>query len=452
MGTASPTDFDAGGHSLAMNVTSLDFTRYFKDVASGLNIAFGTEYRSENFEIFAGEVASYATFDTTGIAIVNPAIQSPFVNEFGQQPSGGSQGFPGYSPANQVDRNRSNIGFYADAEVNLSKEFLLAAALRFEDYSDFGNTLNYKLAARYKVAESLSLRASVSSGFRAPSLTQIHYNLVFNNIIAGRSERTLLASNTSTVAKQFGIPSLTEEEANNLAVGFTYNNSGFTATVDFYQISVDDRIVLTDVFDASSLNVGADAAQFFANGVDTKTTGVDIVLNYKRTLNESTRVNFGIAANFNDTEIQNINSMGLNKFTFFGPFSQAYLEAAAPDYKIGVNAALMLGDLNVQLNYTHFSEVILQDFQWVDSPATNQAEADALFEVATDVYEAAGSLDLSVGYNINNNLTLTIGANNLLNTYPTPQFDGWTDQGGFNDSVQMGSDGMYLFGRVGLNF
>jgi len=452
LGGASPTDFDAGGHSLDMNVTALDFSKYYKEVLQGLNFAFGLEYRSENFQIFAGEEASYSTYDVNGIAITNPALQDPFVNEFGQQPSGGSQGFPGYSPANAVDRNRSNIGFYGDLEANLSKDFLIAAALRYENYSDFGNTLNYKLAARYKLLDDFSLRASVSSGFRAPSLAQIHYNLLFNNIVAGRSVRTLLASNTSTVAKGFGIESLTQEEAVNLAAGFTYKKGGFTATVDAYQIDVDDRIVLTDVFDASDLGVGADAAQFFANGVDTKTTGIDIVLAYKHYLDGGNGFNAGVAANFNNTEIEAINSGKLNEFTFFGPFSQAYLEAAAPDYKIGINAGLELGNLDIQATYTLFSEVIIQDFQWVDSPATNQAEADALFAVATDIYEAVGTLDLSIRYSFNDYLNLTIGANNLLNTYPTPQFDGWTDQGGFNDSVQMGSDGQFLFTRLGFKF
>lgn len=94
----------------------------------------------------------------------------------------------------------------------------------------------------------------------------------------------------------------------------------------------------------------------------------------------------------------------------------------------------------------------LQDFQWVDTPATNQAEADALYEVATDIYEAAMTLDISASYVISKYIDFTIGANNLLNEYPTPQFDGWTDQGGFNDSVQMGSDGAYYFSRVGIRF
>ena len=452
LGSASPTDFEAGGHSLNMNVTGLNFSKYFGDIMSGLNIAFGSEYRSENFQIFAGQEASYATYDSLGRAIIDPSTQVSFVNEFGQTPSGGSQGFPGYSPSNEVDRNRSNIGFYTDVELNASEDFLIGAALRYENYSDFGNTVNYKLSARYKLMDGLSARASVSSGFRAPSLAQIHYNLIFNNIVGQRSERTLLASNTSTVAKQFGINPLTEEKANNIAAGFTYKKSGITATVDFYQISVDDRIVLTDVFDASALNVGADAAQFFTNGVDTKTTGVDLVLGYKHMLTDENTINVGIAANFNNTEIESINSGELNPFTFFGPFSQAYLEAAAPDFKIGFNAGANFGKLNVQLGYTLFSEVIIQDFQWVDSPATNQAEADALFAVATDTYESTGTLDLSLGYELSKNFSLTVGANNLLNTYPTAQFDGWTDQGGFNDSVQMGSDGMFLFTRIGFNF
>ncbi len=453
LGAASSTEFDAGGHSLAMNTTGLDFSKFYDGIGSGFNFAFGMEYRTENFEIFAGEEASYALYDTLGVAITNPAVQVPAVDSNGDQLPGGSQGFPGYSPSNAVDKNRSNLGAYLDAEYNITSDFLLGAALRYETYSDFGETFNYKVASRYKVGSKFSLRASVSSGFRAPSLAQIHYNLLFNNIVAGRSVRTLLASNTSTVTKAFGIESLTEEKAFNGSVGFTLNFGNFTATVDAYSIAVDDRIILTDNFDARSLNVGAEAAQFFANGVDTRTQGIDIVLNYKQLLNNGAS-NFiaGIAANFNSLEIDAINSGDLNEFTFFGPFSQAYLEAAAPDYKIGLNLAYNSPKLSVNANLTQFSEVILQDFQWVDTPASTQAEADALFEVASDVYEAALTLDLSVTYRFSRHLNFAIGANNLLNTYPTPQFDGWTDQGGFNDSVQMGSDGTYIFGRLGFSF
>ncbi len=453
LGSASPTEFDAGGHELGMNLTTLDFSKFIDDIASGLNIAFGTEFRSENFQIFAGEEGSYAIYDTNGIAITNPAIQVPFVNAFDQQPPGGSQGFPGYRPANVVDRNRTNISFYGDVELNATEQFLIGGAIRYEKYSDFGSTFNYKLASRFKITDGFSLRASLSSGFRAPSLVQIHYNLLFNNIVAGSSLRTLLAANTSTVARGFGIDPLKEETAQNFAAGFTFKHGGFSATIDGYLITVDDRIILTDIFDASDLGVGADAAQFFANGVDTKTSGVDVVLNYKHHLNDAgSSISVGLAGNINNTEIENINSGNLNEFTFFGPFSRAYLEAAAPDYKFGINVAYSAGSFDASVGWTQFSEVTLQDFQWVDSPATTQSEADALFKVASDVYEAAGTLDASLSYRFGEHFKLTLGANNLLNTYPTPQYDGWTDQGGFNDSVQMGADGAYYFGRLGFRF
>jgi iron complex outermembrane receptor protein len=453
LGDASPTDFDAGGHSLSQNTTGLDFSKYYEDIASGFNLAMGLEYRSENFKIFSGEEASYALYDTMGIAITNPAIQIPAIDSNGDQLSGGSQGFPGYSPANEVDRNRTNLGVYLDAELNATEEFLVGGALRYENYSDFGETFNFKLASRYKISDNFSLRGSISTGFRAPSLVQIHYNLLFNNIVAGESVRTLLAANTSTVTKAFGIGSLKEETAFNGSIGFTYNAGGFTATVDAYSISVDDRIVLTDNFDASDLDVGAAAAQFFANGVDTRTQGIDIVLNYKKYLdNGLSNISIGLAGNINDLEIKNINSGSLNEFTFFGPFSRAYLEAAAPDYKFVLNLGYSSSRFDARISLTQFSEVILQDFQWVDSPATNQSEADALFEVATDTYEAALTADVNLSYKLTENLKLSVGANNLFNTYPTPQFDGWTDQGGFNDSVQMGSDGAYFFGTVGFNF
>ena len=447
---ASPTDFDAGGHSLSMNTTGVDVSKFYDDLAAGVNIAFGIEYRTENFEIFAGEEGSYAIYDANGVAITNPAVQDPAVDSNGDVLPGGSQGFPGYSPDNEVDRNRSNLGVYVDTELNATEQFLVGGAVRYENYSDFGETVNFKLAGRYKVSDDLALRGSVSSGFRAPSLAQIHYNLVFNNIVAGTSLRTLLASNTSTVTKAFGIAELKEETAINGSVGFTYESSGFTATVDAYSISVDDRIILTDNFDATSLGVGVEAAQFFANGVDTRTRGLDIVLSYQRNLGLG-RVNVGVAGNVNDLEIQRINSGELNEFTFFGPFSQAYLEAAAPESKFGVNLGFAASRFDVQVTVTQFSEVKLQDFQWVDSPATNQADADALFPLATDTYEAAATVDLSVSYSVTPNVKVTLGGANIFNTYPTPQFDAWTDQGGFNDSVQMGADGAYFFGRLGVS-
>ncbi len=465
--SASPTDFDAGGHFLSQNTTSLDFNKYYEEIASGLNIAFGTEFRSENFAIFAGEEKSYTTYDKNGLPVTSTTNSTDiliFLDETGAPKlddngmviplSGGSQGFPGYSPDNEVDRSRTNYGVYFDAELNASDNLMFAGALRYETYSDFGSTFNFKLASRFKITNNLALRGSISSGFRAPSLAQLYYNLKFTNIVAGSSVPSLLSANNSTVTKAFGIDQLKEEQAFNTSLGFTYNKGNFSMTVDAYSISVEDRIILTDNFkDPIILDpLGVDAAQFFANGVDTKTSGIDVVLNYKTSLSDTDKIAVGIIGNFNKLEIDKIHNGSLNEFTFFGPFSQAYLEAAAPDYKFGLNLEYSTSKFTAQALFTQFSEVILQDFQWVDSPPTTQAEADLLYGSATDVYKAAFTLDLSLSYDILDSLKFTLGANNLLNEYPTAQSDGWTDQGGLADSVQMGSDGRYVFTRLGFNF
>lgn len=447
--SASPTDFDAGGHSLSMNVTGLDFSKYFNDIASGFNLAYGLEYRTENFQIFSGEEASYAVYDSTGRAVTDPAHQSVAIDSNGEPLPGGSQGFPGYSPGNVVDRGRTNIGAYIDGELDVTSAFLVGAALRYEKYSDFGKTFDFKVTSRYKFSDKFSLRGSVSTGFRAPSLAQIHYNLIFNNIVGGLSVPSLLSSNTSTVTRAFGIGPLKEETALNASLGFTFSTGGFSATVDGYSIAVDDRIVLTDNFDASGLGLGVDVAQFFANGVDTRTTGLDIVLGY-RTYYRNSILNIGLVGNLNKLKIDKINNGNLNEFTFFSPFSRAYLVAAAPDYKFGLNITYSTSRFDFGINATQFSRVIIQDDHWLDTPATTQEEADAVEAVATDTYAAAITVDLSIGYRITDKLKLTIGGNNILNTYPTPQFDGWTDQGGFSDSVQMGSDGGFYFIRLGF--
>jgi len=309
------------------------------------------------------------------------------------------------------------------------------------------------LASRLKVNEDLSLRGSLSTGFRAPSLAQLYYNLIFTNIVGGSSLTSLLSANNSTVTKAFGVDQLKEEKAFNASIGFTYKKGNFTATVDAYSISVDDRIVLTDNFDASGLGItSVEAAQFFANGVDTRTQGVDLVFTYNTVLNSNSSLNIGLIGNMNDLKIDKIHNGNLNEYTFFGPFAQEYLKAAAPDYKFGLNLGYKNNKFSANTTLTQFSQVKIQDFQWVDSPATNQAEADALYSTATDIYKKAMTVDLNLSYEFSDAITFTVGGNNILNTYATPQYDGWTDQGGFADSVQMGSDGAYFFGRLGFKF
>lgn len=434
--SASPTEFDAGGHSLIQNTLNFDFSKNYKTVLNGMNLAFGAEYRTEKFNIFAGELGSYATYDIAGLPITNPATQTIPTDPISGDPRpGGSQGFPGYSPSNEVDKSRTNLSLYADSEFDLSENFLVSGAARYENYSDFGSTLNGKIASRLKISKKINLRGSVSSGFRAPSLAQIYYNLHFTNFNSGGATEVLLAPNNSTVTRAFGIDKLKEEKAINASLGFTANFGNFTATVDGYMINVKDRIVLTGYFDASALNIGVSEAQFFANGVDTNTKGLDVVLAYKKSFGDS-KFSATLVGNINDMKIDNIKNRSLDQGTFFGKREKAFLLASAPKNKFGLNLNYSKKWFDTGLAFTHFSEVVLVDY----------ADED-------DVYSAKTVTDLTFGFKLSKELKLSVGSNNLFNVYPDKQDEqGNTEAGGYWDSVQMGFSGAYYYARLGFKF
>jgi iron complex outermembrane recepter protein len=432
----SPTKFNAGGHSLSQNTTNLDFSKNYDTVMDGLNIAFGSEFRAEKFKIFAGEEGSYATYDTNGVPITNPSTQTAPLDPISGDPRpGGSQGFPGYSPSNEVNKGRTNLSVYADIELDITKSILVSAAARFENYSDFGSTYNGKLAARVKLGSNFNLRGSASTGFRAPSLAQIYYNLRFTNFNAGGASEVLLSSNESAVTKGFGIEKLKEEKAINGSLGFTANFNNFTATIDGYAIKVKDRIVLTGYFDATPLNLGVDQAQFFTNGVDTQTLGLDIVLAWKKTFGAS---KFGatLVGNINKMKIENVKNGTLDEQTFFGDREKAFLLASAPENKFGLNLNYAVHKIDAGLGFTRFSKVVLVDYAGED-----------------DVYNAKVVTDLTFGVKIDKKVKFTIGSNNLLNVYPDKQDEqGNTEAGGYWDSVQMGFSGAFYYTRLSYNF
>ena len=431
LGDRSPTEFDAGGHTLTQNTTNLDFSKYYDNGNDrGINLAFGLEYKTDNFTIYAGEEGSWGAYDTLGVLITSPE----------QTPTGfaaGSQGFPGYSPANEVDKSRSNIAVYADTEFDISKEFLVSAALRFENYSDFGSTLNWKLASRYTVSNAFTLRAAVSTGFRAPSLTQIYYNLRFTGFQDGVLTETLLSANNSPVTQGFGIEPLKEEQSLNASVGLAYKNKSFTATVDGYYIDISDRVVISGFFDASFLNVGVEGAQFFANAADTRSMGLDVVLSYRAELGAQQSLTATLAGNLNQLEVTDVKNGNLDEATFFGGRERSLLEDAAPNSKFALSLNYDAGRVNVGLNSTLFGAVSYLSFD-NETPVEYASKA---------VFDATVTADLVKGLN------LTLGLNNIFNTYPTQQIaSDNTDSGGYFDAVQMGFGGAYYYARLGFAF
>ncbi len=434
----SPTRFDAGGYQLSQQTTSLDFTRYYDKVLHGMNLAFGLEYRLENYEIFAGEEGSWRNYGIIDTVINGRLVQMDVLGR-----PGGSQGFPGFQPSNELDEIRTNFGGYVDGEFDFTDRFMLGAAARFEHYSDFGNTLNGKLATRYELSDHLAVRASASTGFRAPSLAQIYFNTTFTDFVAGQPVDKIIAKNNSPITRELGIPPLKEETAVNLSAGFTARFGSFTATVDGYMVNIKDRIVLTGAFEDSDPDIGDElkalgvgAAQFFTNALDTRTRGVDVILTWSQMVGDG-RLRLSYAGNFNQMELGDVKTsekLQGKEDVYFGSREQRFLLASAPKSKMSLTADYKLGNFTANLRLTRWGEVVLED--WIGT---------------LDVYEPKITTDFTVAIDMTDHLTFRIGANNLFNVYPTTQ-DTETETGGLWDAVQMGFNGAFYFAKLGFTF
>ncbi|TXD53493.1 MULTISPECIES: TonB-dependent receptor domain-containing protein [unclassified Polaribacter] len=443
----SPKEFDAGGHQLIQNTTSIDFSKYFLEKSYGFNVAVGLEYRLDKYKIFSGEEGSYSSYDVNGDVVNAQTPASEYQTYNGDLRPGGSQGFPGYSPQNEVDRNRSNFGVYLDTEVDFSEKFMIGAALRLEYYTDFGSTLNYKLASRYKITKKINLRGSFSTGFRAPSLAQNYYNLTFTNFIGDTPTESILVANNSPIARRFNIDELKEEKAINFSLGLTAKVSPtFNVTLDGYYVGIKDRIILSGNFDASILGLGVDNVQFFANGVDTETKGIDLVLNWRKKMGNS-ELSFDLSGNINHMIITDINNKLLDKETFFGEREQQFLLASAPNSKFNLGVNYQYKRFKTSLNFTRFSEIKLIDWQVTKNLSNFNNSASERLAAATDIYQPRITTDLHFSFKINRIIDLQFGAHNLLNIYPTKQNE-YTDSGGLWDATQMGINGSFYYTKL----
>jgi iron complex outermembrane receptor protein len=458
---ASPSTFDAGSCLFSQNTTNIDASKFHEDIFSGLNVAFGAEYRVDHFEILAGKENSYATYDNNG----NPTIGGVggATNALGESLPGTSQVFGGFTPNNAINKFRNSIGAYFDIEADITDNFLVSLATRFESFSDFGETFNYKLATRYKLSDEFSIRAAVNSGFRAPSLHQQFFSrssTVFN--ASGVAEEVGLFTNESQAAKLLGIESLKEETSQSVSVGLTGKVGGFTITVDAYQITIDDRIVLSGKFDnggdpvlTSIFNAaGAGKAQFLANAVDTKNQGIDIVAGYKFDAFKDFKLDNSLAATFSKTEITNINvpsliaDAGLSG-DFFDGQEEAFLTIAQPRTKLNLTHTLSNDTWTFLLRNVYFGEVTDPD------EFAGQARVDGATVNDNAVYGGKVITDLTISNNLSDNLSVTIGANNLLDVYPDDNRPGSQSNASFPYSrrtSQFGFTGRFVFARLNFTF
>jgi iron complex outermembrane recepter protein len=479
VGQSTPNHFDDGGFNFLQNTTNLDFSKSIKSVAEGLNIGLGAEFRYERYKIYAGEEASYKSYYPGTIYFAHIDDE--------RAPASGAQGFPGFSNTDAVKANRTNIGVYADAELNVTSRFLLDGALRFENYSDFGSIFTGKLAGRIKAADNFNIRGSVSTGFRAPSLAQIHFSNTLTSFSNGQLVQSLIAPNTSAISRAAGIPKLKEEKSLNASLGFTWKpEKSFTLTVDGYWVKVKDRVVLSGLFskDDETLNPAFTAqfpdevstAQFFANAVNTTNYGLDVVADYTHKWGSNT-LKFLLAGNLQHINIDKINvpapldDIPLHRKTFYSDREEAFLKASAPNSKFSLGVDYATGKLGFRAQFTYFGKIVLMGFGDGESPAGDNPNYSGINpQVPTDadptkyvpeVFNYSGKVvtDISASYKFSKKVTLFIGADNLFNVHPNlgvnPLAKWWygdNETGGPWDSVQMGFNGLRLFGKVAFNF
>jgi iron complex outermembrane receptor protein len=457
---ATQTHFDDGGFNFLQNTTNLNFSKAFDKVAAGFNLAFGAEYRYEQYKIYKGEEASYKNYD--------------------EDKATGAQGFPGFQPGDEVDANRNVLGAYVDAEIDVTKKLLLDGAIRIENYSDFGFTSNYKLAARYKITSKFNIRGSVSTGFRAPSLAQINFSNTFTNVTGGVISEAKIAPNYSSIAKAAGIDELTQEKSVNASLGFTYKPlPELTITLDGYYVQVKDRVVLSGSFSADdpsldpsftsalqALNVSN--AQFFANAVNTSNKGLDVVIEYNKALQNSQYFKALFTGNFQNMEIDDVNIPAkLNgtpelQATFLSDREKYFILASAPDTKFAFNFEYGVKKFSIGTRLTYFGKVTLLGYGDFSSPFFPVVPTDANDAITVpDQYDYNGKLvtDLYASYKICRSLSIFAGVDNIFNEHPdlsfAPGAKGWAynnEPAGPFDAVQMGSNGLRVFARLAFNF
>ena len=392
MGPNSPTSFDLGTQIQSERLLNVDFT-YPIDLglASDLNLAFGGQVHAEQFEIKAGDRASSEPggFQDQGFAI-------------------GSNGFQGFSVDVAGRFKRRSNALYVDAEVDVTENWLASAAFRWEDFEDFGNTSNFKLATRVDLSDNLSLRAAYSTGFRAPTVGQANLRRSSTNFLNGRLVENQQVSPTSPVAAQKGGQALRPEESDNFSVGLVWGIGDLQLTLDYFRIEVEDRLflkqeVLTPQDQAQLAAAGVLNANlignisFFVNDFATETSGVDVVATLPLEWGLGT-TDFTLSYNFTDTKVERKASSSV-------PAAQIReLEEQLPDQRINLTALHTWNKWSLMLRGNWYDETF--EYLFTD------------YSIPPIVTPALFVLDAEVGLQVTDSISVNVGAKNVFDKQP----------------------------------
>ena len=370
-----------------------------------VNVAIGAAYRREGYEITRGELASY--IDGNNAA-----------------PGGGdarpySQVFPGFRPSDESDTYRTNVAAYADLETNLSPNLLTNVAGRFENYSDFGSLFTGKLAFRFQPSPQVLFRAAGSTGFRAPGLAQSHFSHVSTNVIGGVPTDVFTAPVTDSAARLFGSKPLREETSVNLSAGLAFSpNDNVTLTLDVFQIRIDHRILLSATFDDSvsqaillanfpSANISG--IQYFTNGLDTRTRGIDFTGSLRMTVGQGT-IDWSGAVNYTKNRILRTDpppavlaNSGASTETIIDSVTYIGITEERPDWRGTLTGDYSLGRVHALVRGSYYGKF--------------SSAQPGYCDLCRDSYGAKALFDAEVGYRFAS-IDLSLGVRNLFDTYP----------------------------------
>ncbi|MCY3955114.1 MAG: TonB-dependent receptor [Nitrospira sp.] len=396
------TSADAGTLELYLTTVNLDFSLPIPD--KNMNLAWGAAYRRDNYQIQAGEEYSYADYDGSG---------------------GGDAGievFTGFKPENEVNESRHAFSFYTDAEMFVDNlgvfdQVMVSPAVRYEHYSDFGHTINGKLATKLDFSRALAVRGSMSSGFRAPSMQQLYFNNISTQFVTGQADSIQVGTfrNDSAVARAIGIPELKQEIATNLSVGLVYQpTSSFTLTADVYRIEVKDRIILSgflkptdpalsDSVIAALNNAGAGSAQFFMNAADTETRGGEIVASWNVPFIDRGNLDLNFLGALMQTQIRDVKLPAGLPSSLFDDRERSIIEEWQPRSRFTLSGLYQLDQLSASVMVHRYGSYT------VSGDGNNPPKQKFDPQYVTDV---------QFSYNFGPFGILKLGANNVFDVTP----------------------------------
>ena len=392
LGLDTPRDFNPGKHKQLEKTFNLDFSKDIDvDMFDSLMVAGGYEWHAESFEVTAGNVDSYKA--------------GPYTNQgFGI----GSNGFPGFKPTAAGVFSRQNQAFYVDVEAQVTEDLLIGTAIRYEDYSSFGTDTNYKITGQYNITNDFSLRGSISTGFRAPTVGQANYSNVQTELKEGKLVDTALLPATNPIAVQLGAQELTPEQSESYTLGAVWTIGDVFITLDYYNISVEDRVSKSDSYtlsddDRDALSAAGvpnvdsiNGVSFFTNDFDTTTTGIDLISNYATEVFDGDAT-FSLAYNYNKTEVDSYSEVT-------GDFKVSRLENDLPNHRATATWSQSWDQVSFLLRANYYGE-----YQAVHVD----------YDATAITGDTAITLDAEVSYFINDAFTVSVGAQNLLDQQAT---------------------------------